>query len=587
MAVFRYYGSVLQTESVFLGERVAAALRWLVLLALGLLLAAEGAASASVLILLGLGALGNLALSISLTFGKRVKHQGLYCLIIDSGLALGLFYIGGTLQGPLVWAGLLPVVCAALVFRLTGGLMASIATVAAFSAMALIDVPPIEIPAGMLLPATVFVVVGAGLGFLSQQLYIQLKQSSDLELGEEIERRQRERERAEALAEITSTLNASLVFEHVLDAALDLSGRLMVEPAHGPFGLVSCILLFQEGGLKIATARRLAAGDMERTLPGAEGALQEVLETGEARLVDKPSKDPELLAISGLISSETAYIAPLRAGLDLFGAMVFGHQQSDFFDESRREILDIVARQVMVALHNAQLYEALNEEKERISGIQEQARHQLARNLHDGPTQSVAAIAMRVNLARRLLGRDPEAAAEELYKVEDLARRTTKEIRHMLFTLRPQALENGGLVAALKDLARQTEDSYDQKVVLEADPGSVRRMDLGRQGALFYIVAEAVTNARKHAQSEQIVVRVQQAESDVVLVEILDEGVGFDLQEAEIKRQASGSLGLLTLRERVELINGLMRIESQKGRGTRVRVWAPLTEGAADRLRRG
>jgi signal transduction histidine kinase len=79
--------------------------------------------------------------------------------------------------------------------------------------------------------------------------------------------------------------------------------------------------------------------------------------------------------------------------------------------------------------------------------IQEEARKKIARDLHDGPTQSIAAIAMRVNFARRLMERDFKAASEELYKIEELARRTTKEIRHMLFTLRPLVLESQGLVA--------------------------------------------------------------------------------------------------------------------------------------------
>lgn len=584
---FRYYGEVRDVDEFLVGERIGAALRWAVLLALGLLLASEGGTSVEVLALLGLGALWNVALSVLLAIGKRMRRQGFYCLAADGLLAVGLFYFSGTVLGPLVWAGLLPVLCAALVFRFNGGLAAGVLVTLVFGGLALIDVPLMEIPAHMLVPGVSFILVGAAFGFGSQQIYLELKQSSDLELSGEVERRQRERERAEALAEITSALNSSLVFDRVLDAALDLSSKLMTDRASGAASLLSCILLLQQGGLHMAVARRLAAGDLERRLPGERGALKTVLETGEASLIASARKDAELRSISGLQSAEAVYITPLRFGLDVFGVMVFGHQAADFFDAGRCELLDIVARQVMVALQNAQLYEALNEEKERISGIQEQARYQLARNLHDGPTQSVAAIAMRVNLARRLLGRDPDAAAEELYKVEDLARRTTKEIRHMLFTLRPQALENHGLVAALEDLARQTEESYDQKVLLEADQAAVRGMDLGRQGVLFYIVAEAVTNARKHAQAEEILVQLTKAENDVALVEVSDGGVGFDPKEAEAKRQANGNLGLLTLRERVELINGLMRIDTHKGRGTRVRVWAPLTEAAADRLRSG
>lgn len=576
-----------QTEAGLMAERVSALLRWGLLMALGLLAANAGPAGGVVLAVLGLGAIGNLALSGMLILGNTLPRQGLLSLAGDSLLAMGLFYVTGTLLGPLVWAGLLPVTRAALLWRLAGGVAAGALTGLAFGGLALIDMAFGQVIEAMIWPTLTFMGMGALVGFLGQQLYIQIRQSDDLELSAEAERRKQERERAKALSEITSALNASLVFDQVLEAALDLSSRLMAESKSSASSLLGCILLFDEGGLRVAAARRLTANDVERVLPGKQGVLQQVLESGEAAQAAHPASDPELTQISGLQSAQSVYVTPLRLHLEMFGVMVFGHSREDYFDESRRELLDIVARQVIVALQNAQLYEALNIEKERIAGIQERARHQLARNLHDGPTQSVAAIAMRVNLARRLLERDGISAAEELYKVEELARRTTREMRHMLFTLRPQALEQSGLVAALEDLARQTEQSYDQKVEVEAEQAAVARMDLGRQGVLFYIAAEAVTNARKHAKAEVVRVRLRSAEADVVLMEIEDDGIGFNLQEAEAKRQASGSLGLVTLRERVELINGLMNIESSKGAGTRVRVWAPLTEAAADRLRHG
>ena len=576
-----------QTEAALIGERILAALRWGVLMGLGLLADSRGMVAAPVIVLLGMGALWNLSLTLLLSLGNRIPRQALFCMVLDSLLALALFWFGGTLASPMVWAGLLPVICAALAWRLSGGLAAGVGVSVAFAALASLDFDSSRVMTGMLVPAITFVGMGGLVGFLGQQLYIQLKQSNDLEMSEEVEKRRQERDRAKALAEITSALNSSLVVERVLETALDLSGDLMADSPGSYSHLLGCILLFHEGGLQVAAARRLPAGDLERTLAGQRGALKQVIEAGEARVLDGVTKDPELRALSGFQRAESVYITPLRFGLEMYGMLVYGYGKADYFDEGRRELLDIVARQVMVALQNAQLYEALNEEKERIAEIQEQARHQLARNLHDGPTQSVAAIAMRVNLARRLLARDGAAAAEELYKVEDLARRTTKEIRHMLFTLRPQALEQAGLVAALEDLARQTEDSYEQKVVIEADKGAVSRMDLGRQGVLFYIAAEGVTNARKHAQADTVTVRLKLAEPDVVFLEVEDDGVGFNLQEAEAKRQANGSLGLLTLRERVELINGLMQMDSSKGAGARVRVWAPLSEAAAERLRHG
>jgi signal transduction histidine kinase len=103
--------------------------------------------------------------------------------------------------------------------------------------------------------------------------------------------------------------------------------------------------------------------------------------------------------------------------------------------------------------------------------------------------------------------RDPKAASDELFKVEDLARRTTKEIRHMLFTLRPLILESQGLVAALNQLADKVRETHGHNVIVEAQPGSAEQLELGKQGVVFFIAEEAINNARKHAEARHIWVR--------------------------------------------------------------------------------
>lgn len=211
----------------------------------------------------------------------------------------------------------------------------------------------------------------------------------------------------------------------------------------------------------------------------------------------------------------------------------------------------------------------------------------MARDLHDGPTQSISAIAMRVNFARRLMERDPNSAAEEMYKIEDLARRTTKEIRHMLFTLRPLVLESQGLIAALESMAEKMRETYEQEVIIEAEERVVNALELGKQAVVFYIAEEAVNNARKHADAKHIWVRLRLLKDDLSLLEIEDDGVGFDSSEVDIAYEHRGSLGLVNMRERSELVNGVLQVESEIGKGTRIRLVIPLTEAAADRIHRG
>jgi len=200
----------------------------------------------------------------------------------------------------------------------------------------------------------------------------------------------------------------------------------------------------------------------------------------------------------------------------------------------------------------------------------------LARDLHDGPTQSVAAIAMRLNYTKLLLEREPEKVKEELEKLEALARRTTKEIRTMLFTLRPVILETQGLVGALEQYLKRLEEEEELGVHLEA-PGLGDRLNSEIAGVAFSVIDEAVTNARKYAQARNIWVRLG-FEDNLFVATVEDDGTGFDVAEVQDSYSQRGSLGLINMRERAELVEGTSTIESTIGRGTKVTLIVPLPE---------
>jgi signal transduction histidine kinase len=290
-----------------------------------------------------------------------------------------------------------------------------------------------------------------------------------------------------------------------------------------------------------------------------------------------------------LHNSQSIYCFSLRTGFNVYGVLIFGHPEPKYFSKDRREVLDIIGQQATSAIQNARLYQDLADEKERMAEAQEEARKKLARDLHDGPTQSVAAIAMRVNLARRMLERDMGSTAEELVKIEDLARRTTKEIRHMLFTLRPLVLESQGLIAALEQMAEKMKETFGQEVLIQVDQKLADDIEMGKKGIIFYLAEEAVNNARKHAQSPRIYVRLipVKREPEIAWLQIADEGLGFDVDAITKSYDKRGSLGMVNLRERTELVNGLLQIDSAPGKGTRVNVYIPLSEEAADKLHHG
>jgi signal transduction histidine kinase len=391
---------------------------------------------------------------------------------------------------------------------------------------------------------------------------------------------------------LISKLTATLKYERVLETALDLGARVLATPNIPAEKLVSAVLLFTESdyghpALTVGSARHFIQSDLRVVIPGTSGLIGEVIAEGLPKSSNDLATDPELNRIIALRTCKVAYCLPLRAGLDTYGVLLFAHSDPNFFTPSKCGLLEIISQQSVIAIQNARLYSDIQKEKERMIEIQEQEHKKLARDLHDGPTQSMAAIAMRLNFARRLLERDPKATVDELTKIEELARRTTKEIRHMLFTLRPLELESQGLVGALQAMAEKTHETYGQNVIVEAEENVVSQLEMSRQTIVFYIAEEAINNACKYAQAEHIWVRMKGYNKDFVMLEIQDDGVGFDKNAVESTYDQRGSLGLKNMSERTEMVNGVFQLSSAIGKGTTIRVIIPLTEEATERLRRG
>lgn len=396
---------------------------------------------------------------------------------------------------------------------------------------------------------------------------------------------QRQLQQMRSLLSMAASLSATLNYERVMEMVLDLTYGVLDDPDMPANRMVGALMLFSEDALYIAAARGLTHADMRVELPGQQGIIEEAFASGAPRIISNPSNDPELQRLVSMHPCNAAVCMPLIVGIEAYGLLLFAHPHAEYFTRDRLESIAAVANQAMVALQNAQLYRDLEQEKERIIEIQEEAQKKLARDLHDGPTQSIGAIAMRVNFARRLLTRDPDSAAEELFKIEELARRTTKEIRQMLFTLRPLVLESEGLVPAIEQLAEKIRENHKQNVIVEAEPGVANDIEVGKQGVIFFIVDEAINNARKHARADHIYVRLK-CQGEMLHLEIEDDGVGFDVAAVEENYEQRGSLGMINLRERAELVNALLRIESAKGKGTRVKVTIPITAAAAEHLHR-
>ncbi len=567
-------------------EWVGLSVRWLMLGALPVVAGLTQRLGWALVIVLVLWAGFSLAIGLLAASGRRAPWLGWLAAGVDTVFALATIGLSGSLASPLWWSVLIGVVQAGLSFGMVAALALTAVGVISSATLVLSTVPG---DAQLLVPLGLYsgglMLAGASLGWLTEQTRDAVPKRMAPEEEPEARLRIGDREQVRTVFQLASELNATLNYERVLEMALDLSAKALAEEGPEDEHLVSALLVFTDQELRVASARRLTHTDLRVTLPGDEGAVAQALSSGESSLSHEPARDPELARLAAFHICREALVIPLVAGLEAYGILLFGHPKPNYFGAERAQLLEAIGHQAMVALQNARLYRDLEQEKERITEIQEEARKKLARDLHDGPTQSVAAIAMRVNFARRLMERDAKAASDELFKVEDLARRTTKEIRHMLFTLRPLILESQGLVAALNQLAEKVRETHGQNVIVEAQPGAAEQLELGKQGVVFYIAEEAINNARKHAEARHIWVRLRVRDEFFVL-EVEDDGVGFNVGAVDSNYEQRGSLGMVNMRERAELVSGLLRIDSAEGIGTRITVYVPLSEESAERLQR-
>ena len=210
---------------------------------------------------------------------------------------------------------------------------------------------------------------------------------------------------------------------------------------------------------------------------------------------------------------------------------------------------------------------------ERPASAREDERRRLARDLHDGPAQTLAAALFGVDLAVSALDRAPAAAREELLAARALVRDALDDVRALMTGLRPRLLEERGLVVALNALAAMP-PLWGTKVLVETRGiGMAERLPAEVELALFRIAQESVSNARRHgaASRAQVSLTVSRGVAELLVV---DDGRGF-LCEPGISWPVGGE-GLPGMRERAELLGGTLLVESAPGAGTRIEVTLPL-----------
>ncbi|MFC4303451.1 sensor histidine kinase [Cohnella boryungensis] len=366
----------------------------------------------------------------------------------------------------------------------------------------------------------------------------------------------------------------------------------------------NAITVMEDSKVQVFEICEAARRELHSLTQELETVLQETSETIDK--VDRIERDYRLARIRLTEVSrdfvryseqdiKSAYEKATQLQLDL---MVYREKES--YLKSRRDELQLRAKNVEVSIERAdtinlqmsvvldylsgdltQVTRILESAKNRqLIGLkiilaQEDERKRIAREIHDGPAQSLANLVLRTEIAERLLDtKDLEIVRSELIDLKAQIRMGLEEIRKIIFNLRPMALDDLGLVPTLRKFVQDFEEKTRIRSVFETS-GKEKRLANAMEAAMFRLAQEGFNNVLKHAKSTFVSLELIFLDETVQMY-IEDNGVGFHPDVVESRAKAHSHFGLIGMKERIELLQGKMEIESVIGHGTKIKIQVPI-----------
>ncbi|MDR5657944.1 sensor histidine kinase [Serpentinicella sp. ANB-PHB4] len=204
----------------------------------------------------------------------------------------------------------------------------------------------------------------------------------------------------------------------------------------------------------------------------------------------------------------------------------------------------------------------------RIIEAQEAERQRIARDIHDGPAQSLSNVVIKSEVCEKLMVLDPGKAKQEIVDLKSSLRETIKDIRKIIYNLRPMSLDDLGFIPTVQQYVKNFEEETKTEVdfmILSQEGWEDSEISL----CIFRVIQEALSNIRKHAEASLVKIKMEMSKS-YIAVSIFDNGKGFDLKSEKTKEKIDSGFGLMSMEERVKLLNGNLEIKSGINKGTKI-----------------
>lgn len=386
------------------------------------------------------------------------------------------------------------------------------------------------------------------------RMALQLQSSYD-----DLERRvaNRTRELA-ALNRLAAVVSRSLDLHEIMQDALDEAMAIMEMEKGEAFVLdqeTQRLTLVAHRGLGEELIRYTARLPLHASTAG--------LAAQEGRPAYRLVKDYPPGRLKDLVQQEGCEMVvsvPLLVKEKTVGAIDLGASKARTIEPEELSLLSAIGHQIGVAVENARLYE----QAQQLAVVQE--RNRLARDLHDSVMQALYGVTLYAEAAMRQLSAGDQALAQDhLGEIRDTAGEALREMRVLIFELRPSVLQREGLVAALRSRLEAVEGRVGIMAQFEAE--CPERLTAEVEEELYRVALEALNNALRHAHADSVCVRLYQ-DCDGIRLEIVDDGIGFDPDAA----RGYGGFGLRSMHERVSHLGGTLTLSSQPGKGTTVKV---------------
>ena len=255
---------------------------------------------------------------------------------------------------------------------------------------------------------------------------------------------------------------------------------------------------------------------------------------------------------------------PLIVRDHVTGLLSLTHEQPGYYTETHARLAQAISHQIAIAIENARLYEQAQD----LATLSE--RNRIARELHDSVTQLLYAISLYSTAASRSANKgNVEQVQDNLTEIKDNAMQALQEMRLLILELNPPLLQKHGLVAALKASLESIESRAGLETELRSD--GVGRLPRAIEPDVYRIAMEALNNLVRYARAKKVTVDLQ-TRNDWVILDICDNGVGFELEYA----RSGGGMGIHNMEQRAKRLGGRLEITSSPGAGTRIKAEIPV-----------